>query len=201
MAFLSRLEIRGEPVLHVTDFSGFEPERIQDTRGILEATFVLPDGTLLSGFSVHFPAPFHPTGMRAAAYEHLNELKAALPPGRPAFAAGDFNTPAAEDRDQGMLERWVRAEWAVTHETGCSACRGTHYYAPDDSWSFLDMILWSPGPGRGAEATWQLRNNSVQIANAVSAQVTPDGTPARFEMPAGDGVSDHWPLIVTIESK
>lgn len=199
VAFLSRLETDGEAVLHQTDFSAFEAWRVEDTRGILETTFVLPDGTLLTGFAVHFPAPFHPTAMRAAAYRHLNELKAALPPGRPAFAAGDFNTTAREKREQGMLERFVRTDWVVAHESGCEGCKGTQYYPPDDSWSFLDMILWSPG--RGAQATWQLGDNSAQIANAAAGQVSPDGTPARFTVPAGDGVSDHWPLVVTIESK
>jgi hypothetical protein len=55
-------------VLHRTDFSGAGKDRVYDTRGILEATFVRPDGTLMTGYSVHYPAPFHPTEMREAAY-------------------------------------------------------------------------------------------------------------------------------------
>ena len=37
--------------------------------------FELPDGSVLTGFSVHFPAPFHPTEMREVAYRRLNELR------------------------------------------------------------------------------------------------------------------------------
>ncbi len=200
VAFLSRLRLAGPAKLHKPEFPGVERARIDDTRGILEATFVLPDESLLTGFAVHFPAPFHPTRMREMAYEHLNALKAALPPGRPVFAAGDFNTTSAEDRDEDMLARYVRPDWIVAHEIGCADCRGTSYFAPRDDWSFLDMILWSPGATRGEYATWRLRGETVWIPNQAPGQTRPDGTPWRFEMPGGHGVSDHWPMLITIES-
>src|SRR5690606_34679590 len=119
------------------------------------------------GFAVHFPAPFHPTDMRVAAYEFLAKLAAALPAGRQAFAAGDFNTTSEEDRKQAMLDRFVRPHWTVVHEKDCrdgrGRCRGTSYYGRDDTWSFLDMILWAPAQDRGAQATWRLREGSVRI--------------------------------------
>jgi hypothetical protein len=91
------------------------------------------------------------------------------------------------------------------HEQGCrdsrGNCRGSSYYARDETWSFLDMILWAPAWDRGAHATWDLRENSVRIANAYPQQVRDDGTPARFALPEGRGVSDHWPLHFTIEPK
>jgi len=31
--------------------------------------------------------------------------------------------------------------------------------------------------------------------------VTPEGAPWRFEMPGGTGVSDHWPVVVDLETK
>lgn len=204
VAFLTRLPLHGEPRLLPIPFEGIEPERVADTRGILEATFVRPDGGLLTGYSVHFPAPFHPTVMREFAYRHLNALQAALPADRPAFAAGDFNTTAAEDREKSMLDRFARPTWTVAHDLGCGDCRGTSYYAPADDWSFLDMILWSEARtanGRGENTTWRIRANSVSIANRTAAQIRPDGTPARFEMPGGSGVSDHWPVAITIETK
>jgi hypothetical protein len=139
VAFLTRLELAGSPVLHRTDFSGAGKDRVYDTRGILEATFVRPDGTLLTGYSVHFPAPFHPTEMREAAYRHLNALRAALPPDRDAFAAGDFNTTSLEDRKKDMLGRLARPSWTVTHEVGCEGCKGTYYYAPGRSWRKRNM--------------------------------------------------------------
>ena len=199
VAFLTRLPLAGPPTLHRTDFGNAEQERVADTRGILEATFELPDGSLLTGYAVHFPAPFHPTEMREAAYRHLNGLRSALPPDRAAFAAGDFNTTSVEDREKAMLERFVRPDWTVAHEAGCEGCPGTSYYARRDDWSFLDMILWSPAIGRGEKTTWALRADSVQIANRAPGQVRPDGTPWRFEMPGGAGVSDHWPVVAFIE--
>ena len=201
VAFLTRLPLAEPPTLHEIDFGNTEEKRVVDTRGILEATFTLPDGSLLTGYAVHFPAPFHPTEMREAAYRHLNGLRSALPADRPAFAAGDFNTTSIEDRDEAMLERFARQQWIVAHEVGCDGCKGTSYYARRDDWSFLDMILWSPASSSGENATWALRADSVRIANRAPGQVRPDGTPWRFEMPGGEGVSDHWPVVAVIETE
>ena len=201
VAFLTRLELAEPATLHRIDFTGVGEDRVYDTRGILEATFVRPDGTLMTGYSVHFPAPYHPTEMRVAAYNALNALRARLPEDRDAFAAGDFNTTALEDREKDMLARFARPYWTVTHEVGCDGCKGTSYYAPRDDWSFLDMILWSPASASGENTTWRLSADSVRIANTTPSQVRPDGTPWRFEMPRGAGVSDHWPVVVTIETK
>ena len=121
------------------------------------------------------------------------------PADRPAFAAGDFNTPGREVREQNMLGKHVRSGWTVAHELGCGDCKGTQYYRPDDSWSFIDMILWSPGEKSGAQATWNIRNNSVYVAKQIPDQVLEDGTPSRFQLPEGTGVSDHWPLVLSIE--
>lgn len=201
VAFLSRLPLAGAPRLHDIVFSGADPDRVADTRGILQADFVLPDGRLLTGYSVHFPAPYHPTRMRVAAYETLNRLRRNLPNDRAAFAAGDFNTTTSEDQRESMLDRFARPLWQVTHDEGCDLCLGTNYYAPNDSWSFLDMVLWSPAVDPGEASPWRVRPGSVAIANRISRQVTAAGTPARFSLPEGNGVSDHWPVIVTIESQ
>ncbi|MBT8095648.1 MAG: endonuclease/exonuclease/phosphatase family protein [Woeseia sp.] len=200
VAFLTRLAVVGDAKLHPLNFDEQFAERVADTRGILQATFELPGGDLLTGFAVHFPAPFHPTEMRIAAYENLTALLAALPAERPAFAAGDFNTTSAENRDKNMLARFVRPQWTVAHELGCGEnCRGTSYYARDDSWSFLDMILWSP-PRAGA-ASWDIQPGSIRIANEFEEQRQADGTPKRFDGVTMRGVSDHWPMILTLEQR
>ena len=201
VAFLSRLPGVGEAQLHAFPGNSFEEKRQADTRGVLEATFELPDGQLLTGFAVHFPAPFHPTEMRIAAYNHLNELRSALPADRAAFAAGDFNTTSTEDSKKDMLQRFARPHWEVVHEQGCSGCQGNYYYARDDNWSYLDMLLWSPAEASGENTTWSIRAGSFAIANTGPGQSTADGTPDRFEADDGTGVSDHWPLIFTIELK
>lgn len=195
VAFLSRLPLALEPVLHQIPFTGFERRRVEDTRGILEATFSLPDGHLLTGYAVHFPAPYHPREMREQAFAYLNKLRAALPPDRYVFAAGDFNTTAVEDREHEVFEGLAARDWLVAHRH-CEPCDGTHYYAPNDSWSFLDTIIFS-APTTGV-AAWQLDTDSVRIVNGLPAHVTAAGTPASFELPEATGVSDHWPLAVTL---
>ena len=199
VAFLSRLHLAGEPQLHDIAFNEDTVDSVGDTRGILQADFRLPDGSLLTGYSVHFPAPYHPTAMRETAYNTLNKLLAGLPPDRPAFAAGDFNTTSAEDQAQDMLDRFARQNWQVSNDF-CDGCRGTSYYGADDSWSFLDMILWHPGK-RGGNATNSLRISRVDIANAIPDQQQADGTPRRFRLTEANGVSDHWPVLMTLESK
>jgi endonuclease/exonuclease/phosphatase family metal-dependent hydrolase len=195
VAFLSRLPLVEPPTLHSLSLPDF-PEREGDTRGVLQADFLLPDGEVLTGFSVHFPAPFHPAAMREAAYEHLNGLRTGLPEGYLAFAAGDFNTTSTEMREQRMLERFVEPGWIAAH-TLCDDCRGTYFYGRDATWSFLDMILFSPQ--RSKKTTWQIRADSVRILNEYPAQVTTEGTPNRYRSAARTGVSDHWPLVMTIE--
>lgn len=197
VAFLTRLPVVGEPVLHAVSFPDY-PEREGDTRGLLEATFELPNGDLLTGFAVHFPAPFHPTAMRESAYADLNARLAGLPADRPVFAAGDFNTTSSEVESTDIWGRLVRPDWTIAHETGCDGCPGTAYYARDDSWSFLDIILFSAS--RGENTTWGIRAGSVRIANGIEAQVTADRTPNRFNGAERSGVSDHWPLVMTIET-
>ena len=115
VAFLSKFPVTA-PKLHEIKFPASQRARVGDTRPILEATFQLPDGSLLTGFAVHFPAPFHPTEMRESAYTTLNKLLRQLPNERAVFAAGDFNTTREEDRDKRMLNRWVRIDWQVAHD-------------------------------------------------------------------------------------
>lgn len=197
VAFLTRVPLAEPAVLHPLNLPPEFADRAGDTRGMLEATFRMPDGSLLTGFSVHFPAPFHPTAMREIAYAQLDDLLAQLPADRPVFAAGDFNTTSTEDAREKMLDRFVRPDWVVSNDL-CSDCPGTSYYSRDEAWSFLDMILYSPG--RGENTTWKMRADSVRIANQIPAQVTADGTPRRYDSASLGGVSDHWPVTLTLES-
>lgn len=202
VAFLSRLPLDGRATLHPIPFAGFPPRRVADTRGILEATFQLPDGSPLTGYVVHFPAPYNPREMRVQAYRFLNELKATLPADQPVFAAGDFNTTSKEDRDYQMLEKFVKPNWRVAHQEGCRDCPpGSSYFPPDRSWSFLDMIIWSAGTPSDASPRWDLRVDGTYIANGTPDQVQPNGTPADYELPEVRGVSDHWPVVIAIEKQ
>lgn len=199
VAFLSKLPLAAEPVLHEIPFTAIEDAREKDTRGILQADFRLPDGQIITGYSVHFPAPYHPFPLRIDAYRFLGSLQEQLPAGRLSFAAGDFNTPAREDRSENMLRLYAEPWWLVAHQIECDDCPGTNYYRVNDSWSFLDMILLSRNFLDGGN--WGLVRGSVRLANAVPAQVTAEGTPRRFRMPQAEGVSDHWPLVLAIAPK
>ena len=196
VAFLTRLPLAGTPVLHPLDLPENYADRAGDTRGLLEATFELPDGSLLTGFSVHFPAPFHPTEMRVLAYEHLNEVSSQLPREHNIFAAGDFNTTSIENDREGMLERFIRPDWVVSNDN-CKECLGTAYYSRDQSWSFLDMVLFSPSAD--TDKAWTV--SAVEIANEFPPQVTADGTPNRYRPAERIGVSDHWPVLITLEPR
>lgn len=195
VAILSKLPLIATPVLHDMEFENF-PERAGDTRGILQAQFELPDGSPLTVFAVHFPAPYHPVDMRIEAYRFLQRLREQLPADHHVLAAGDFNTIRTEMYDDGLLERYVRPDWIVAHDS-CDACPGTYYYPPDDNWSFLDMILYSPP--RSENTTWRFRADSVRLVNGLDVQVTREGRPRRYRLSDGDGVSDHWPLAASIE--
>jgi endonuclease/exonuclease/phosphatase family metal-dependent hydrolase len=196
VAMLSKFPLAAAPALHPFEVPDY-PDRQGDTRGVLQATFILSDGSLLTGFAVHFPAPFHPTPMRITAYDHLTSLLEALPPGHHAFAAGDFNTTSTEDDREGLLDAHVRPRWTIAHDVGCDDCKGTYYYARDTNWSFLDMILFAAASG--TKTTARIRGDSVAIANGYPPQVSEKGTPEYYNSEKRTGVSDHWPLIATIE--
>ena len=104
VAILSKFPLAAEPQLHPLSLPEF-PDRAGDTRGVLQADFRLPDGSLLTAFSVHFPAPFHPTAMRVAAYEHLNALLHALPDRPPCFCGRRLQHHEPRRRPRGPAGR------------------------------------------------------------------------------------------------
>jgi endonuclease/exonuclease/phosphatase family metal-dependent hydrolase len=196
VAFLTRLPLVGDPVLHPLDLPpGFE-DRAGDTRGLIEATFELPGGALLTGYSVHFPAPFHPVEMRVAAYEHLQRVREQVPAAHNVFAAGDFNTTSTEDAAESLFDRYLRPGWTVSADL-CKGCSGTHHYATGDTWSFLDLVIFAPSAE--PSSAWSVA--SVAIANGLPEQVTAEGTPNRYRSAERTGVSDHWPVVMTLEKR
>ena len=194
VAFLTRLPLAGEPVLHPLDLPADYVAREGDTRGLIEATFELPDGSLLTGFSVHFPAPFHPTEMRVRAYDHLQQVRGAVPPAHNVFAAGDFNTTSTEEASERLVDTFLRPGWVVSNDL-CDGCPGTHYYSRDDRWSFLDMVVFAAS--EDPANSWSV--TAVEIPTAVPAQLRADGTPQRYVSAERKGVSDHLPVVMTLE--
>ena len=132
-----------------------------------------------------------------AVCEQMESLLAALPDNHHAFAAGDFNTTSKEDAEVGLLDAHARPHWTLAHDVGCAECRGSYFYHRDSTWSFLDMIFFAAA--RGAKTTAQIRGDSVSLANGYPPQVSQKGTPLRFQSDTGTGVSDHWPIVATID--
>lgn len=196
IGLLTRLKVYKTPKLHPIPFEGVPIERVQDTRGILQVDLKLPKGEILTVFGVHFPAPFHPKEMRVQAFEHLNRLVADLPRGRLAIAGGDFNVPKREDTDN-YVGDLTSQHWIVGHKVACKECPGSTYYPPNDSWSFLDMILWSKNFEK-ENGNWKVIPESFRVENTHPEQRASTGAPKRFEIEGPSGVSDHWPLAVDI---
>lgn len=198
VAVLTRLEPGGGPRLHKVPFEGMTPAQLRDSRGILEVPLALPDGTPLTVFAVHLPAPFHPREFREQALGHLARLKRGLPAGRLAVAAGDFNVPSEEDAEHRVWERLAEPDWLVAHRIGCRGCPGTSYYPPKGSWSFLDTVLLSRDLRPSGKAPWVVLRESVRVANGAPEQSEAGGTPLSFDPRLRRGVSDHWPLVVEL---
>lgn len=198
VAFMSKLPAVGKPILRYVSFKKISKKRKSDTRGILQQDFKFPDGTIVTGFAAHFPAPYHPYKLRVESYKYLNKLMSKLPKGRLAFAGGDFNTPAKEDQKHKILEKHVKTHWMVPHEINCDKCMGTNYYAPKKSWSFLDMMLLS---NSFKDSSWKL--TKTFLANKAKEQTTKKNRPNSFKVQGSKvyGVSDHWPLVVVLNKK
>ncbi|MEM7647390.1 MAG: hypothetical protein AAF203_10805, partial [Pseudomonadota bacterium] len=135
--------------------------------------------------------------MRRQAYAKLNRIQQGLPKDRLVLAAGDFNVPKREDDKTNIVANSTIQNWVVGHKVACKSCPGSTYYAPKDSWSFMDMILWSKKSG----TSWQVKKESMRVLNQGPGQMAKSGAPARFEITGPSGVSDHWPLAVDIIPK
>ncbi len=199
VAFLTRLKIINKPILHPIAFDSISKKVLRDTRGILESHFKLPNGDTLIGFCVHFPAPFHPQYFREQALAFLNQLlKDRLKQTPYVFAAGDFNITSTEDSKFQVHKKLISPHWVSAEKIGCKNCLGTNYYPPKKEWSFLDKILLSKNFMNPND--WTVIVESIQIANQGPHQSTNKNTPAAFEPKEPTGVSDHWPLILTISN-
>lgn len=199
VGMLSRFPLSGEAKLHHIPFvpkSEDDKVWMARSRGILEATFVLPDGQKLTAFALHFPSQANPGYWREQAIDFLNQLKNQVPKENLVVAGGDFNISHEEDLRAGFFRERLGKEWLISHYIGCKDCDGTHNYR--GSWSFLDALLFSPSMGIKGQAKWQVLPQTVQVPVFSRYQTTPFNTPARFSENKPAGVSDHYPIMVEI---
>jgi endonuclease/exonuclease/phosphatase family metal-dependent hydrolase len=195
VAILSKWKSSRYPMLHPVSFKGASKKAQDDTRGILEAQFTTPSGLAVVAYSAHFPAPFHPVDMRKQAFARLNLLAKSQPNKKALIVAGgDFNVPSEEETTTHIIRDLVETDWFVAHKK-CKGCKGTNFYPPKNSWSFLDMILVF------RNEAFEKSDFASEVVRAIPEQSTADGTPNAFELPGPIGVSDHWPLLMYGEMK
>lgn len=200
-AMMSKFPLVGEPKLHKIPFKGQNDEDkkwMDRSRGILEATFKMPSGDLITVLGVHLPSQSNPTYWREQAVDYLNELQKTIPKENLLIVGGDFNIAAEEDEKAGLYDR-LGKKWLVSHQVGCKTCEGTHYFHPKRSWSFLDALLFRPDMAeKDGTAKWKVINNSIRIPSDGIYQTSQYGSPAAFKPRSPVGVSDHYPLVAVL---
>lgn len=193
IGMMSRLKRASDTKIYPVKMDG----KIIDSRGILHAVFKLPDGEKLNVFGVHFPSGGNPTAFREAAVRTLNAELAKLPANALAITGGDFNINSTENAKFRLYEDQIGASWMVSHLIGCGHCQGTEFYGKEQSWSFLDALLFSKSMNSAA-SSWMVDAKSIDVPNTAPEQ-TWKGKPNRFS--AEHGVSDHWPIYGRIRKK
>lgn len=197
-AILSKWKVKAKK-LHAIQFPGVDEDRAADTRGILQASLEGPGGIPIEAFSVHFPAPFHPTKMRERALDTLEEITKDLHDTAITVVGGDFNITSREDKKESLTQKRSKKRWNVSHLVGCKECPGSSYYPPKKDWSFLDHIWVSKTTEK---LGWKLNTESIQLVNHADDQSIkkPFLHPKRMEIENGklSGVSDHWPVYLEL---
>ena len=59
------------------------------------------------------------------------------------------------------------------------------------------MVIFDPSDDAGS--SWSV--TAIDIADAVPAQLRTDGTPQRYVSAERKGVSDHLPVVMTLEKR
>ena len=202
VAMMSRLPLSGKPVLHKIPYVAKDPkdkEWMGRSRGILQSTFILPDGHKLTVFGLHFPSQANPTYWREQSIAHLNKLKSQLPKDHLVIAGGDFNISREEDNKEQLFGRKIAEQWKISHYVGCEQCVGTHNYKR--TWSFLDALIFDPRMTEDGTAPWYVDIKSISVPNNSRYQTTRFFTPARFDEDKPVGVSDHWPIYMVLKPR
>lgn len=194
-AILSRLPLIGQPRLIPIRFS--HPTKNgwkTDSRGILQAHFQWGNEkiTILAN---HFPAPFHNRLARDDGFLMLQDFAMN---DHLTIAAGDFNLTTPENKKYNTLNRLVLPHWKIAHLEACKDCKGTAYYSRTKTWSFLDMILVAKKGLKNSQLEIDLK--SIEVFHPLSFQ-NKRGKPQRFSMPQRRGLSDHWPLVMSLKRK
>ncbi len=199
-AILSKYPIKGRPILHLIPYKDSTvpdaPTGTLKSRGIIEATFILPNSKELTVMAVHFPSQANPSDWRRQAALFLKEkIQQYQNQGRAVIAGGDFNIVRTEESDRGYFSEILSTVGQISHFVGCQSCEGSHFYRGD--WSFLDVIITG---NKVSSAGLNLITESITTVKAPH-HVDQDGHPIRFDEVKKVGVSDHLPLYLRLKIK
>ncbi len=198
-AILSKFPVKGTPILHIIPYQESDPEKLKNalkSRGIIEATFILPNDRDLTVMAVHFPSQANPSDWRRQAATFLKlKMQEYQNQGRAVIAGGDFNIIKTEESDRGYFSEILSAVGQVSHFVGCKTCEGTHYHKGE--WSFLDVIVVGHKIHKAGLA---LVTDSIMTVKAPH-HVDQNGIPIRFDEVKRIGVSDHLPLYIRLKIK
>ncbi|AZZ37120.1 endonuclease/exonuclease/phosphatase family protein [Bdellovibrio sp. qaytius] len=190
-AILSKFPLKGKPILHIIPYHDDDAEQLKyakRSRGVIEATVILPNKKELTVMAVHFPSQANPTAWRKQAVEFVkNKMVEYEKKGRAVIAGGDMNTTSTEEGRSGYFSKILSQAGPVSHLVGCDHCKGSHYYKGE--WSYLDVIVYGNGISKAG---------LTLIPESIQTVITPDnsyhGSPLRFDDEKKEGVSDHFPL-------
>lgn len=199
IGMLSRFPIEGEPKLIPINFipkTDDDKEWMARSRSILQTTFKLPSGELMTVMGVHLPSQANPAYWREQAIDTLSTLKSQLPKDRLIIVGGDFNISSEEDARHSLYRERLGKDWLISHYIGCGKCDGTYNYR--GSWNFLDALLFSPNLGPTGNSKWRVDGSSIEVVKNSRYQTNIFNSPARFDENMAVGVSDHYPIKATI---
>ncbi len=198
-AVLSRFHREGKATLHPISFAP-DPQQANwkspASSGILEVPLRLPDGERMIVYAFEFPSSASHTEERQDAIAFLNGLMADKTPGTVAIAAGDSHISDREEAIFHLQSQVLASHWMVSHLVGCSGCQGTEL--DRGSWSFFQLMLFSPSLGNEGTAPYQLSPESIRVVKNGVFQMHPDGTPAAFDEKSSVGVSSYLPVYAEI---
>jgi hypothetical protein len=197
--FISKFPLAEKPKMHIIPYIDSDPEQLKHvkrSRGILEATVVLPNKKKVTFLVGHFPSQSGPTGWRKQAVDFatkmMNEYAAK---NRAVIMGGDLNIIAEEEEEFGYFSKIFQTAGQVSHLVGCKNCEGTHNYK--GHWSFLDVQIYG---NKIDQAGLTLIPESITVLK-VAAHLKRNGSPLRFNEEKREGVSDHFPLYSRLKIK
>lgn len=161
-------------------------------RGILETTLSDSCGSNWTVFGFHFPSQM---GSERGRHQSLLLLKKllqatmALKPNHKLIAGGDSNMTMENQSAEQLREFAMHAKSSISHFDGCADCLGTYWYR--GVWSFFDWIF--VGPSWTSKKQWTAR-----VLKQGPFQMDSEGHPQRFHEKTGWGVSDHFPISVSL---